>query len=114
MFTLAFVDTLSTGRLAPTPIAGTGTIDSRGYVGEIGGVAYKVDGAIAAGAKVFFTPIGDAPAARAEAKGRIKIVQVGTVGDALNWLCTHKSADAICSSPTLTARLLALHAINSQ
>ncbi|MDO4996527.1 MAG: S16 family serine protease [Bacilli bacterium] len=40
-------------------IAGTGTIDEEGNVGEVGGVDYKLRGAIAGNADVFIVPSGD-------------------------------------------------------
>ena len=40
-------------------IAGTGTIDSAGTVGTIGGIAQKMDGARQAGARWFFAPAGN-------------------------------------------------------
>jgi PDZ domain-containing secreted protein len=48
MFTLADISELTKERLFPTALAGTGTIDAGGGVGSIGGVSYKVAGAIAA------------------------------------------------------------------
>ena len=39
-------------------IAGTGTIDQDGNVGEIGGVEYKLMGAVSGGADVFLVPAG--------------------------------------------------------
>lgn len=40
-------------------IAGTGTIDETGKVGEVGGVDYKLRGAVAGNADVFIVPAGD-------------------------------------------------------
>lgn len=39
-------------------IAGTGTIDASGRVGEIGGIEYKIMGAEKEGASIFFAPAG--------------------------------------------------------
>ncbi|MCX2162281.1 PDZ domain-containing protein [Corynebacterium auriscanis] len=57
MFSLAVVDKLSPGELTGGKfIAGTGTIDSEGNVGPIGGITHKIAAAADAGAKVFLVP----------------------------------------------------------
>lgn len=57
MFSLAVVDKLSPGELTGGKfIAGTGTIDSQGEVGPIGGITHKIAAAADAGAKVFLVP----------------------------------------------------------
>ena len=71
-------------------ISGTGTIDSNGNVGEIGGVKYKLAGAVKSKANIFFVPNGDnydeAIRIKKEKKYKIKIVGVSTFDDALNYL----------------------------
>lgn len=71
-------------------ISGTGTIDSNGNVGEIGGVKYKLAGAVKSKANIFFVPNGDnydeAIRIKKEKKYKIKIVGVSTFNDALNYL----------------------------
>jgi PDZ domain-containing protein len=67
MFSLAVVDKLSPGELTGGKfIAGTGTIDSDGTVGPIGGVTHKIAAAAHAGAEVFLVPSGNC----AEAAGK--------------------------------------------
>ena len=57
MFALEMYDALSDENLANgRKIAGTGTIDKDGHVGEIGGIDKKVIVAHEAGAKIFFAP----------------------------------------------------------
>lgn len=57
MFSLAIYDTLTPGSLTGgRTIAGTGEILPDGSVGPIGGIAQKIAGAQAAGAKLFFVP----------------------------------------------------------
>lgn len=57
MFALGIYDLLTPGDLVgEQPIAGTGTIDPEGQVGPIGGIAQKLVGAKAAGAKWFLAP----------------------------------------------------------
>ena len=70
-------------------IAGTGTIDSDGNVGSIGGVKYKVAGADSDDAKIFFVPIEnyeEAIKTKKEKKLDIEVVKVGTLVDAINYL----------------------------
>ncbi len=57
MFSLAIYDTLTPGSLTGgATVAGTGELGSDGQVGPIGGIAQKIAGAQAAGAKLFFVP----------------------------------------------------------
>lgn len=71
-------------------IAGTGTVDSEGRVGEIGGVRYKVIGAEAGGADVFLVPAGDnyeeAKKVVKEKDLDIEVISVETVEEAIEKL----------------------------
>jgi hypothetical protein len=97
MLALAFTDAINQGDLTGgRDVAGTGTIDWNGAVGEIGYVTYKVRGAAAAGATVFFVPWGNLDEARRAAPPKMQVVPVGTFVDALSWLCRHGSVDAAC------------------
>ena len=91
MTTLAIYDTLVEDDLTNgMKIAGTGTIDSNGSVGEIGGVKYKLKGAESAGTDIFFVPFGDnydECVKIVKEKGYdIKLVPVNTLDDAINYL----------------------------
>jgi hypothetical protein len=98
MLALAFTDALNQGDLTGgRDIAGTGTIDWEGAVGEIGYVAYKVRGAAAAGAKVFFVPWGNVDEARRAAPTGLQVVPVRTFVDAVSWLCSHGAVDDACA-----------------
>jgi PDZ domain-containing secreted protein len=98
MLALAFTDALNPGDLtAGRDIAGTGTIDWDGSVGEIGYAAYKVRGAAAAGASVFFVPWGNLEEARQAAPPGLQVVPVGTFVDAVDWLCGHGAVDGACA-----------------
>ena len=60
MLTLAIYDKLTNEDLTNgLKIVGTGSISSDGTVGEIGGVKYKLNGAVKADADLFLVPIGD-------------------------------------------------------
>ena len=71
-------------------IAGTGTIDMDGNVGEIGGVKHKLSGAVSNKADIFFVPNGDnykeAIKIKKKKKYKIKVVGVDTLSDAVNYL----------------------------
>lgn len=68
-------------------IMGTGTIESDGKVGEIGGVKYKLIGAVKSGADVFICPVKNYDEAQSVAKKKnynIKIISAETFQDALD------------------------------
>ena len=71
-------------------IAGTGTIDNEGNVGEIGGVDYKLRGAIAGKADVFIVPSGDnykdVMKIVKEEKLKIKIIEATTFDEVIEKL----------------------------
>ena len=70
-------------------IAGTGTIDREGNVGDIDGVKYKIIGAVRDGMDVVLVPSGNYEEARdvVEDKGYdIELVKVKTFQDAINYL----------------------------
>lgn len=71
-------------------ISGTGTIDIDGNVGEIGGVKYKLKGAVKAGSDIFLVPNGDNydECMKLQKKHNydIKIVGVSTFDEALSFL----------------------------
>ena len=70
-------------------IVGTGTIDSFGNVGEIGGVKYKLAGAVSSDADIFLVPTGNYEEAMKEKKENnydIDIVEVKTLSDAVEYL----------------------------
>jgi PDZ domain-containing protein len=74
-------------------IAGTGTIDRAGAVGEIGGVPQKLDGAKAAGATYFLTPTGNCAEAVANDPGGLTLVQVSSLSEALTALAAIRSGE---------------------
>lgn len=70
-------------------IIGTGTIDMDGSVGEIGGVKYKLIGAVNNHAKVFICPTANYEEAMniaKEKKYNIEIVSVNNFDEAVNYL----------------------------
>lgn len=71
-------------------IVGTGTIEPDGSVGSIGGVEYKLKGAVKANADIFLVPDGDnykdAMKVKEKENFDIEIIPVTTFEDALNKL----------------------------
>lgn len=71
-------------------IVGTGTIDVNGNVGSIGGVKYKLKGAVKNNAEIFIVPNGknyeESIKLKKENNYKIEIIGVDTIDDALNYL----------------------------
>ena len=89
MTALAIYDELSpTDVAAGRTIAGTGTLDIDGRVGDIGGIEAKARAAAAAGAQVFLAPADQAAAARRVLGTRIPVIGVDTFQHALDALHT--------------------------
>ena len=73
-------------------IVGTGTIDSEGNVGEIGGVKYKLMGAVKNKADIFFVPkdnYDEAMKTKNKYKYDIDVVKVEKLEDAITYLKEH-------------------------
>lgn len=70
-------------------IAGTGTIDLAGNVGEIGGIEYKIMGALKEGTDIFFLPYENYEEAKKTVerkKGTMTLVPIHTFDEALLYL----------------------------
>jgi Lon-like protease len=89
MFSLAVIDKLTTGDLAgPKFIAGTGTINSDGQIGAIGGITHKMLAAHEAGATVFLVPAENCDEARSGNDDGLELVKVDNLGQAVDALHT--------------------------
>ncbi|NNJ47009.1 MAG: PDZ domain-containing protein [Acidimicrobiia bacterium] len=87
MLTLAVYNTLSENDITNgRRIAGTGTISTDGSVGRIGGMKQKTYAAIGVGAEYLLVPEGDFDVAFETADGKIEVVAVATIDDALAFL----------------------------
>ncbi|MDT0323612.1 YlbL family protein [Streptomyces millisiae] len=87
MFALGLIDRLTPDDLTGGAfVAGTGTIDDEGRVGQIGGVSMKVIAAREAGAEYFLTPENNCAAAAENAPDGLTLVRVATIDDALTAL----------------------------
>lgn len=89
--TLSIYDKLTKGDLTKgLKIAGTGTIEVDGAIGEIGGVKYKLAGAVKNKADVFLVPNGDnyeeCVKLKKNNKYKIKIIGVSTIEEAIEKL----------------------------
>jgi Lon-like protease len=79
MFSLAVYDKLTPGALTGgANIAGTGTIDSAGVVGPIGGIRQKLVGATRGGATWFLAPAGNCKEVVGHVPDGLKVVKVAT------------------------------------
>ena len=87
MFALGIVDKLTPGALTGGRfVAGTGTIDDAGQVGDIGGIPQKMAGAREAGATVFLVPEGNCAEAVRTAPDGLQLVKVDTLDHAVGAL----------------------------
>ncbi|MDT4892936.1 MAG: Lon-like protease [Pseudonocardiales bacterium] len=84
MFALGIMDKVGTTNLtAGRFIAGTGTIDSSGTVGPIGGIQLKMIAARHAGATVFLAPAGNCSDVRGAVPKGLQVVKVDTLHNAV-------------------------------
>jgi PDZ domain-containing protein len=85
MFALGIYDTLTPGELTGGQnIAGTGTIDSSGAIGPIGGIQEKMYGASAAGAKYFLAPESNCSEVVGHVPAGMRLFKVSTFDQALS------------------------------
>ncbi len=96
MFALGIMDKvgptdLTNGRF----IAGTGTIDTQGKVGPIGGIALKMIAARDKGATVFLAPAGNCDDVRKATPAGLKVVKVSTLHDAVQDLVKIEKGQAV-------------------
>jgi len=94
MLTIAIYDRLTDSNIsAHKKICGTGTIDSEGNVGEIGGVKYKLSGAVDNGCDIFIVPSANYDKVKKEKKENkynIKIYEAKTFDETIDYLIENK------------------------
>lgn len=84
MFALGIIDTLTPGELnGGEQVAGTGTIDSAGNVGPIGGIRQKMWGAVGAGADWFLAPASNCDEVVGHVPAGLRVFSVETLDDSL-------------------------------
>ncbi len=90
MMTLAIYDALTNSNFSKKmKIAGTGTIDGEGNIGEIGGIKYKILGALKEKADIFFVPsenYEEALKTLEESKKKMKLIEVSHFDEAISYL----------------------------
>jgi PDZ domain-containing protein len=87
MLTLGILDLVGDDDLTGgAVVAGTGTIDAKGQVGPIGGIALKMVAARDIGAQLFLVPAGNCEEAAAAPDPGFPLAKVATVDDALTAL----------------------------
>jgi PDZ domain-containing protein len=96
MFSLGIIDKISDhdvthGRF----IAGTGTIDPSGQVGQIGGISLKMIAARRAGATIFLAPASNCADVRGNIPHGLDVVKVNTLHEAINDLDTLEQGGAV-------------------
>jgi PDZ domain-containing protein len=80
MFALGIYDLLTPGPLTGgMKVAGTGTIDSRGEVGPIGGIQQKLVGARRAGARWFLAPASNCNEVVGHVPDGLRVVRTSTL-----------------------------------
>jgi len=82
VYDLLAPEDLLAGRL----VAGTGTLDVDGRVGDVGGVAEKTLAAVEAGYDVLLVPASSLEVAERAAAGRLRVIGVATLDEALRAL----------------------------
>ncbi len=87
MIALSIYDNLTKSDLTKNrKIVGTGTIDSEGNVGEIGGIKYKILGAIKENADIFFCPEANYKEAKKvleKENSNLKLISVSTLKEVI-------------------------------
>jgi PDZ domain-containing protein len=88
--TLGVIDALDKGSLTGgLTVAATGTIDSHGNVGPIGGIPQKTVAVEKAGASMFFVPVAQFNGAMSKDRPGLKIYPVSTLDQVLAILAAH-------------------------
>ena len=103
MFALSIYDTLTPGSLTRgQDVAGTGTIDAHGKVGEIGGIQQKIAGAQHDGAQLFLVPPSNCADALGADHGSMRLVKAATLHDAVSevkaWAADHDASLPSCEA----------------
>jgi len=97
MFAIGIIDKLTPGALTQGKvIAGTGTIDPDGNVGEIGGIQQKLIGARDAGAVLFLAPAGNCDEVLGHIPDGLTVAAIETLDDAM------KAIEAFTAGQTVT------------
>ncbi|OAH51326.1 PDZ domain-containing protein [Microbacterium oleivorans] len=103
MFALGIIDTLTPGELnGGEQVAGTGTIDSAGTIGPIGGIRQKLYGALDAGADYFLAPQRNCDEVVGHIPGDLRVIPVATLDDSLAALDAIRTGEGVDDLPVCT------------
>lgn len=103
MFALGIIDTLTPGELnGGEQVAGTGTIDSAGTIGPIGGIRQKLYGALDAGADYFLAPRRNCDEVVGHIPGDLRVIPVATLDDSLAALDAIRTGEGVDDLPVCT------------
>ncbi|MCO7202159.1 PDZ domain-containing protein [Microbacterium sp. CnD16-F] len=103
MFALGIIDTLTPGELnGGEQVAGTGTIDSAGTIGPIGGIRQKLYGALDAGADYFLAPQRNCDEVVEHIPGDLRVIPVATLDDSLAALDAIRTGEGVDDLPVCT------------
>lgn len=98
MFAIGIIDKLTPGALTQGKnIAGTGTIDPKGNVGEIGGIQQKLIGARDAGAVLFLAPQGNCGDVVGHIPKGLTVASVKTLAEAMTAIEEFNTGKAVNS-----------------
>jgi PDZ domain-containing protein len=96
MFAIGIIDKLTPGALTQGKIiAGTGTIDPDGNVGEIGGIQQKLIGARDAGAVLFLAPEGNCDEVISHIPNGLTVAAVASLEDAMDEIESFNNGDQV-------------------
>jgi PDZ domain-containing protein len=103
IFALSIYDTLTPGSITDGQVvAGTGTIDAQGQVGEIGGIQQKIVGARQDGAQLFLVPPANCADALGSNNGSMRLAKAATLKDAISevkaWSADHNAPLTPCTA----------------
>jgi PDZ domain-containing protein len=105
VFALGIYDVLTPGYLlGGEHIAGTGTIDSNGVVGPIGGIRQKLYGAQRAGAKYFLAPADNCPEVLGHIPEGLRVVKVSNFDQALKAVEAIGTGSGLDALPSCSAK----------
>jgi PDZ domain-containing protein len=103
MLALAIYDQLTPGSLTGGQnIAGTGTVDSTGNIGPIGGIVQKMYGTSRAGIKWFLAPSANCDEVVGHVPKGISVIKVATIQESLDALKVISSSGDTKKLPTCT------------
>ena len=96
LFAIGIIDKLTPGALTQGKIiAGTGTIDPDGNVGEIGGIQQKLIGARDAGAVLFLAPAGNCDEVIGHIPDGLTVAAIETLEDAMDEIESFNNGDQV-------------------